>query len=123
MSKKTESERKTSTRKDIRFNNELLVKINAKRGATPFSTWVQAVCTKAVHTKAKAVHTKGKTVHTNASKADITYAKKHGLPRIITEKLHNEIMQHHSKGLSGHDIAKILPISRSTIQRTITAST
>jgi hypothetical protein len=38
----------SSTRKGIRFKNELLEKINKMRGTTPLGTWVQDVCALAI---------------------------------------------------------------------------
>ena len=39
-----QQERTTSTRKNIRFNNELVALIEAAKGSTPFGTWVQDAC-------------------------------------------------------------------------------
>jgi hypothetical protein len=50
------------------------------------------------------------------------YAAKHGLPRNITEELHIKIMELSKQGLSGNKIADILPVSKATINRVISAS-
>lgn len=50
------------------------------------------------------------------------YAAKHGLPGNITEELHIKIMELSKQGLSGNKIADILPVSKATINRVISAS-
>ena len=50
------------------------------------------------------------------------YAAKYGLPRNITEELHIKIMELSKQGLSGNKIADILPVSKATINRVISAS-
>jgi hypothetical protein len=37
-------ERSTSTRKNIRWNNELLAQVDEARGDESFSSWVQSAC-------------------------------------------------------------------------------
>jgi len=37
-------ERSTSTRKNIRWNNELLAQVDEARGEESFSSWVQRMC-------------------------------------------------------------------------------
>ncbi len=133
-------ERATSTRKNIRFDNELLKEIKANLKGESFSSWVQAACKEMVHTNKKAVHTSSKLVHTSSklvhtatikkdtpkpkdkTKSDSGYAAKHGLPSVITEELHKKIMELSKKGLSSRKIADILPVSKASINRTITAS-
>ncbi len=43
--------RATSTRKNIRFNNELLVMIDKARGNKAFGTWIQDLCKNKVKMK------------------------------------------------------------------------
>jgi hypothetical protein len=50
------------------------------------------------------------------------YAAKYGLPRNITEELHIKIIELSKQGLSGNKIADILPVSKATINRVISAS-
>ena len=58
----------------------------------------------------------------NTPSANDGYAAKHGLPRNITEELHIKIMELSKQGLSGNKIADILPVSKATINRVISAS-
>jgi hypothetical protein len=44
VKKKQGNTRTTSTRKNIRFDNELLTLIEAKSGDKSFSAWVQNAC-------------------------------------------------------------------------------
>ena len=44
--KKRSDNRTTSTRKIIRYNNELLALIDEARGSESFSSWVQSACKK-----------------------------------------------------------------------------
>jgi len=46
-----QTERSTSTRKNIRFNNELLSLIDASRGSQPFGSWVQEACKEKIKAK------------------------------------------------------------------------
>jgi hypothetical protein len=123
-------ERRTSTRKNIRFDNELLKKIESKLNGKPFSEWVQDACKLLVHTTdSTGTHhqeiqpsntpPKPKTITPNKNDG---YAAKHGLPRNITEELHIKIMELSKQGLSGNKIADILPVSKATINRVISAS-
>lgn len=117
--------RENSTRKNIRFDNELLAKIESKLCGKPFGTWVQETCTKAVHTTSDVVHTTEENgTHQPEKKAKIknTYAAANGLPSIITEELHKEIMELSNQGLSGPKIEDIVKISKATINRVIKIS-
>jgi hypothetical protein len=123
-------ERRTSTRKNIRFDNELLKKIESELNGKPFSEWVQDACKLSVHTtdnigthhqEKKPSNTPPKPKTIPPSKND-GYAAKHGLPRNITEELHIKIMELSKQGLSGNKIADILPASKATINRVINIS-
>ncbi len=116
--------RATSTRKNIRFDNELLAKIESKLGGKPFGTWVQEVCRVAVNTNNVAVNTSEKVVNTKEKKTTVknSYASSNNLPNVITKELHQEIMRLHKSGLSSRKIAEIVAVSKASINRTITAS-
>lgn len=130
-------ERRTSTRKNIRFDNELLKKIESELNGKPFSEWVQDACKLLVHTTKDVVHTTDSTgtnhqgiqpSNTPPKPKTITpskndgYAAKHGLPRGITEELHKNIMELSGQGLSSRKIAEAVPVSKATINRVISAS-
>ena len=130
-------ERRTSTRKNIRFDNELLKKIESELNGKPFSEWVQDACKLSVHTNNNLVHTTADigTHHQkkqssnappkpnkNTPSANDGYAAKHGLPRGINEELHMKIMELSKQGLSGPKIAEIVPVSKAGINRVIAIS-
>jgi hypothetical protein len=133
-----QDERTTSTRKNIRFSNELLSKIESKLDGKAFGTWVQETCASAVYTKKEAVHTSTSTVHTDNKKSVHTstkdgtqqqvkkhamlkssYAAKHGLPGEVTKEEHERIMKLSKQGLSGPKISAIISRDKSTINRII----
>jgi hypothetical protein len=58
----------------------------------------------------------------NTPSANDGYAAKHGLPSVITEELHKNIMELSGQGLSSRKIAEAVQISKSTINRVISAS-
>jgi hypothetical protein len=125
-----QDERANSTRKNIRFDNELLSKIESQLCGKPFGTWVQEACMAAVHTKNTVVHTTRKTGTHQAkpvaikakSNAVNSYASKLDLPSVITEELYIKIIQLNEQGLSSRKIEELLSISRSSIQRAIKVS-
>ena len=124
MQSKDKSNSNSSTRKSIRFDNELLNTINEKRGSIPFGTWVQDMCAHAVKNNSSPVRTdEKKPVHTPAdrkTKLSVnSYADKHGLPGNITKELHEQIMVLSSQGLSSRKIAEIVPVSKATINRAL----
>jgi predicted DNA-binding protein (UPF0251 family) len=51
------------------------------------------------------------------------YAAAFGLPNVITEVIHLDIMKRHGEGLTSREIAKKVGVSQESIQRTINAST
>ena len=51
------------------------------------------------------------------------YAAAFGLPNVITEVIHLQIMKLHSEGLTSREIEKKVSVSQASIQRTITVST
>jgi hypothetical protein len=125
MQLKDQSNSNSSTRKNIRFENELLAKIDNARGSKPFGTWVQEACSQSVRTSISApVRTIEKDVRTTSgSKVDInSYAALNGLPSNITKELHEKIMNLSNEGLASRKIAEIVAVSKATVQRTINAS-
>jgi len=140
-------ERRTSTRKNIRFDNELLKKIESELNGKPFSEWVQDACKLSVHTTNKVVHTTNSTgthhqethpiriepnqvvqssnIPPQAKTITPTndgYAAANGLPSVITEELHKKIMELSGQGLSSRKIAEAVPVSKATINRVINIS-
>jgi|TARA_R110000737_G_scaffold48805_1_gene69387 hypothetical protein len=121
MQLKDQSNSNSSTRKNIRFENELLAKIDAARGSKPFGTWVQEVCSQAVHTPVSAIKKDVRTA--SGSKVNVnSYAALNGLPSNITKELHEKIMTLSNEGLASRKIAEIVAVSKATVQRTINAS-
>ncbi|MCJ8295118.1 MAG: hypothetical protein MJK15_11975 [Colwellia sp.] len=51
------------------------------------------------------------------------YAAAFGLPNVITEVIHLQIMKLHSEGLTSREIEKKVSVSQASIQRTINVST
>jgi uncharacterized protein YaaW (UPF0174 family) len=51
------------------------------------------------------------------------YAAAFGLPNVITEVIHLQVMKLHSEGLTSREIAKKVSVSQALIQRTINVST
>ena len=51
------------------------------------------------------------------------YAAAFGLPNVITEVIHLQIMKLHGEGLTSREIEKKVSVSEASIQRTITVST
>ncbi len=125
MQQKDKSNSNSSTRKNIRFENELLTKIDNIRGEKPFGTWVQEVCAQSVRTeKSSPVQTEKKTVQTPSGSVKVKsgYAAANGLPSVITEELHKKIMSLSKDGLSSRKIAEAVGVSKASVNRTITAS-
>lgn len=124
MQSKDKSNSNSSTRKSIRFDNELLKLINEKIGQKPFGTWVQDVCAQAVECNEKPVHTEVKeTVRTpvnkKANRLSNSYATEHDLPSNITRELHEKIIELSNQGLSSRKIAEITLVSKATVNRTL----
>lgn len=125
MQQKDKSNSNSSTRKNIRFENELLTEIDKKRGDKPFGTWVQEVCAQAVRTTERPpVHTERKSVRTSVGSrvSSNSYATTHGLPSNITKELHEKIIELSGQGLASRAIADIVVVSKASVQRTINAS-
>lgn len=120
MTNKDKTNSNSSTRKGIRFDNELLKAIDKERGKKPLGTWVQEVCAqhfKPVHTATKEpVRTIS---NKKANRLSNSYATEHDLPSNITRELHEKIIELSNQGLSSRKIAEIILVSKATVNRTI----
>jgi hypothetical protein len=121
-----------SSKKNIRFEHDLIEQIEqAKDPLIPFAAWVKQACRDKLNgvgaqvtaSVAKPVRTINKDVRTSSgSKVDNSYAALNGLPSNITEELHAQIMKLNGQGLTGPKIAEITQVSKSSINRVISAS-
>ena len=127
MTNKDKTNSNSSTRKGIRFDNELLKAIDKKRGGKPLGTWVQDVCAqhlKPVHTP---VHTEAiKTVRTpslsTTNKKPLISAYSdvfNKLPRNVTKDIYDEIIKLSNQGLTGPAIGINVSLSKSSVNRVI----
>lgn len=124
MQDKLKTDRQNSTRKIIRFNDELLALINDKRGSIPFGTWVQDVCKVAVHTIG-ADHNKNGADHKSKStkvvQTEIKTSIK-GLPSNVSNELHLEIINLKASGLSNRAIGEKVGVSKDSVARALKVS-
>jgi hypothetical protein len=115
-----------SSKKNIRFEHDLIEQIEqAKDPLIPFAAWVKQACRdKLNEVGAQVTASVAKPVRTNSgSKVDVnSYAALNGLPSNITEELHAQIMKLNGQGLTGPKIAEITQVSKSSINRVISAS-
>ena len=118
-----------SSKKNIRFEHDLIEQIEqAKDPLIPFSAWVKQACRDKLNevgaqvttSVAEPVRTTNKDVRT--SSGSNSYAALNGLPSNITEELHAQIMKLNGQGLTGPKIAEITQVSKSSINRVISAS-
>ena len=122
MSTSTVNSNNKSSKKNIRFEHDLIEQIEqAKDPLIPFAAWVKQACRDKLNEVGAQVTTSvAKTVRT--SSGSNSYAALNGLPSNITEELHIQIMKLSGQGLSGQKIADITQVSKSSINRVISAS-
>jgi hypothetical protein len=118
---KLKTDRQNSTRKIIRFNDELLSLINDKRGSMPFGTWVQDVCKVAVHTVGTDHNKIGTDRKSKSAKVVQTEIKPSikGLPSNISSELHLEIITLKASGLSNRAIGEKVGVSKDSVARAL----
>ena len=76
-----------------------------------------------VHKKRKTIAVMNRPFIAKKKERKNGYAAAFGLPNVITEVIHLQIMKLHSEGLTSREIEKKVSVSQASIQRTITVST